>query len=262
MVATQRELRILQYNVHKSKDVVLADLFQKPGIAKYDILAIQEPWRNPFIDTTYHPLKSHFHLLYLADPMTRVCFFINKRIDPVTWNVSCLSKDAIRLQILNPDTGRTLTMYNVYNEVGTETLEMVADSIAQEESPRNLVLLGDFNLHHPLWSHRQSVSGQDAEDLLEIIQDHQLELLTAPGTPTYRWKDGETTIDLTFASEEVSTRLIHCKSTSAWIAIRITYQSASFLTGHGRRLHPAKDDSGSKPTYPSCERPLFSLVGD
>lgn len=67
-----------------SKDVVLADLFQKPGISRYDILAIQEPWRNPFIDTTYHPLKSQFHLLYLADPMTRVCLFINKRIDPST----------------------------------------------------------------------------------------------------------------------------------------------------------------------------------
>lgn len=95
-------------------------------------------------------------------------------------------------------------MYNIYNEVGTETLAMVTDSIAGEESPHSLVLLGDFNLHHPLWSHRPSASGHDAEGLLKIIEDHQLELLIAPGTPTYRWKDGESTIDLSFANEEVA----------------------------------------------------------
>lgn len=39
-----RELRILQYNVQKSRDVVLASLFQDPKVLEYDILAIQEPW--------------------------------------------------------------------------------------------------------------------------------------------------------------------------------------------------------------------------
>jgi hypothetical protein len=36
-----QELRILQYNVQKSKDVVLASLFQDRWIAEYDIIAIQ-----------------------------------------------------------------------------------------------------------------------------------------------------------------------------------------------------------------------------
>ena len=44
-----QELRILQYNVQKSRDVVLASLFQNSKTLEYDILAIQEPWRNPFI---------------------------------------------------------------------------------------------------------------------------------------------------------------------------------------------------------------------
>jgi hypothetical protein len=79
-----QELRILQYNVQKSRDVVLASLFQDPRILEYDVLAIQEPWRNPFIATSYNPLKAHFQLTYLNDAATRVCFYINKRIDPST----------------------------------------------------------------------------------------------------------------------------------------------------------------------------------
>lgn len=53
-----QELRVLQYNVQKSRDVVLASLFQDPRILEYDILAIYEPWRNPFTATSYHPLKT------------------------------------------------------------------------------------------------------------------------------------------------------------------------------------------------------------
>ncbi|KAH7117323.1 hypothetical protein EDB81DRAFT_915985 [Dactylonectria macrodidyma] len=76
------QLRILQYNVQKSRDVVLVNLFQGPRVLKYDILAIQEPWRNRFIATMYHPLKSHFQLPYLDNAATRVCFYISKRMDP------------------------------------------------------------------------------------------------------------------------------------------------------------------------------------
>ena len=79
-----QELRILQYNVQKSKDVVLASLFQDRWIADFDLISIQEPWRNRFIATTYYPLKAHFHLTYLDDKETRVYFYINKRIDPST----------------------------------------------------------------------------------------------------------------------------------------------------------------------------------
>lgn len=36
-------LSILQYNVHKSKDMVMATMLRDQQIHKYDILAIQEP---------------------------------------------------------------------------------------------------------------------------------------------------------------------------------------------------------------------------
>ncbi|OKL55294.1 hypothetical protein UA08_09424 [Talaromyces atroroseus] len=200
------------YNVQKSRDVVLASLFQNPRVLKYDILAIQEPWRNPFIATSYHPLKTHFHLMYSAEAATRVCLYINKRIDPGTWNVSFISKDIISLKISDSRLNQSVHIFNVYNEVTSDTLPTLAETIGTLNSER-IVVLGDFNLHHPLWSadYRRTRRGPSAENLLRIIEDSQLQLLTVPGTPTHRWKDGESTIDLTFASEDVASRVTQCK---------------------------------------------------
>lgn len=87
-MTSQNTLTILQYNVRKSRDIVMATLLRDPRIDSYDILAIQEPWRNPFSETTHHPAKNQFHLCYPdsgePDP-ARVCFFVNKRIDQSKW---------------------------------------------------------------------------------------------------------------------------------------------------------------------------------
>jgi hypothetical protein len=207
-----QELRILLYNVQKSRDVVLASLFQNPRVLEYDVLAIQEPWRNPFIATSYHPLKAHFQLMYSPDAVTRVRFYVNKRVDPGTWSVSFISKDIISLKISDSRSNQNIHIFNVYKEVTTDTLRTLAEAIGTLSSDR-IVVLGDFNLHHPLWSadHRRARSGPSAESLLRIIEDYQLQLLTVPGTPTHRWKDGESTIDLTFASEDVAASVTHCK---------------------------------------------------
>jgi len=211
-----QELRILQYNVQKSRDVVMASLFQDSKILDYDILAIQEPWRNSFIATSYHPLKEHFQLTYLDNTETRVCFYIHKRIDPSTWSVSYVSKDIISLKLTNRHS-KDVYIFNVYNEVTTDTLSTLAEALGTLDSRGETLLLGDFNLHHPVWSaiHRRAGAGPSAQPLLAIIEDFQLQLLTVPGTPTHRWKDGESTIDLAFASEDVASRLIHCKIDSS-----------------------------------------------
>ena len=209
-----QELCILQYNVQKSRDVVLASLFQNSKTLEYDILAIQEPWRNPFISTTYHPLKTHFQLTYLDDATTRVCFYVNKRIDPSTWSVSYITKDIIALEIANSTMTSKLRILNVYNEVVTNTLSDLREAIGKLDPQDELLVLGDFNLHHPLWSrnhHHANRGIRAAQPLLTIVEDFHLQLLTVPGTLTHRWKDRESTIDLTFATEEIASRTIHCK---------------------------------------------------
>ena len=210
----QQELRILQYNVQKSRDVVLASLFQDQWITEYDVLAIQEPWRNPFVATSYHPLKAHFQLTYLEADDTRVCFYINKRIHASTWNVSFITKDLIAVEIIHPVRHHKLSIINVYNEVGTSTRQHLRELISTLNTDHEIIVLGEFNLHHSLWSSRQDQVSRrtgTAQPLLAIIEDLQLQLLTVPGTKTHRWKDGESTIDLTFATEETASRTIYCQ---------------------------------------------------
>ena len=43
----QAKLQTLQYNVLKSREVVLATLCQHSEVVEYDALAIQKPWDNP-----------------------------------------------------------------------------------------------------------------------------------------------------------------------------------------------------------------------
>ncbi|CRG90417.1 putative RNA-directed DNA polymerase from transposon BS [Talaromyces islandicus] len=209
-----QKLQILQYNVQKSRDVVLASLFQDSRVLEYDILAIQEPWRNPFTATTYHPLKTHYQLTYMDDANTRVCFYIHKRIDPSSWSVSFITTDIAVLKITNPTVHNRLCIFNVYNEVTTDTLSTLSNAIGEIEETEELLVLGDFNLHHPLWSttHRRANRGiSAAQPLLSIVENSHLQLLTVPGTTTHRWQGGESTIDLTFASEDTASHTIYCK---------------------------------------------------
>jgi hypothetical protein len=87
------QLRILQYNVNHGKEATIILLLRDTRIKEFDILAIQEPWRNPNIATGYNPLRSSFHLAYPPDKLTRVCFYVNKALHPGKWSVTNHHKD-------------------------------------------------------------------------------------------------------------------------------------------------------------------------
>jgi hypothetical protein len=77
----------------KSRDKAMASLLRDGRLKDFDVIALQEPWRNPFWNTTHHPDKQHFELLYMDDPTTRVYFFINKRIPATSWTITHHSPD-------------------------------------------------------------------------------------------------------------------------------------------------------------------------
>lgn len=56
----------------------------KPEVIKASIIAVQEPWGNPYNDTTYHPLKQTHKLLFPSSLETgsraRVCIYISKNL--------------------------------------------------------------------------------------------------------------------------------------------------------------------------------------
>ena len=73
------DLQILQYNVHKRKDI-MALLLSDPGARGIDIMAIQEPWLNPFTAATYCLSSCPFVLVFTLESK-RSCLFINKKLN-------------------------------------------------------------------------------------------------------------------------------------------------------------------------------------
>ncbi|KAJ3552122.1 hypothetical protein NPX13_g11188 [Xylaria arbuscula] len=71
------------------------------------------------------------------------------------------------------------------------------------------IVLGDFNLHHELWggiSVRET--DQEADDLIEIMEDYSLTNTLSPGTVTYEEAGARTTIDLCLATMGLVDRVI------------------------------------------------------
>src|ERR1700709_1096196 len=90
-------LKILQYNVHKRKDI-MGLLVSSPAARKYDILAIQEPWINPFQPATYCPSSSPFLPIFGAISK-RSCLLINKKLDPNSWSTIISSADLCSVKL-------------------------------------------------------------------------------------------------------------------------------------------------------------------
>ena len=212
-------LSILQYNVMKSKDIVMATLLRDQNILEYDILAIQEPWRNPFMSTTHNPVPESFHLIFpqdTRDKPARVCFFINKRLDETTWRVTEHTRDICTLTIeciSREGEAQEIAIHNVYNpplsiENRRSSLPRLQKAL-QDHTHSDQIILGDFNLHHWYWGGPEIRQREpEAEDLIDIIHTHGLTSTLAPGTITFDDRNYTSSIDLCYATEDLVGQII------------------------------------------------------
>ena len=154
-------LSILKYNTRRSKDQVMASFLRDPKVLEYDVIAIQEPWRNPYTATTHNPIASRYHLMFPKDTReqpARVCFFISKRLDNTRWRFDDHCQDLGSLIINATDEAgeeRVVTIHNVYNpphiKYENGTLPTLNKAL-QERIGTEQIILGDFNLHHEMWA--------------------------------------------------------------------------------------------------------------
>jgi hypothetical protein len=119
-----QSLQIIQYNVDRSCEIVMADFLRRKEVLEADIIALQEPWRNPFKDDTHHPAKATHYMLYpppernnMEEDRARVCLFVKKALSPGAWSHIAHSRDCQELQIRHTTPGggeRTLRLFNIY----------------------------------------------------------------------------------------------------------------------------------------------------
>lgn len=167
-------LSILQYNTWKSKDGVMLSLPRDERIMGFDILAIQELWRNAHHNTTHHPHKHLFDLVYLDNAETRVCVFINRKIPKARWTAIHHSPDLTIITITtSPGTEEnTLYIHNFYNpttDTGESNIPLLQGVLAAIPG-QNHILVGNFNLHHPLWGGESAQRHSEANELIQLME--------------------------------------------------------------------------------------------
>lgn len=216
---TDTTLSILQYNVRKSRDMVMATLLRDPAVAKFDVVAVQEPWRNPYMATTHHPAKDVFHLCYpetAGGNPARVCFFVNKRLEHTKWRFEAHSRDAATLTVTMPeqsDAGGRISIHNIYNppQSSDNRTSMIPTvrRLLEAEVAGDQIVLGDFNLHHTVWGGEgvRDVK-QEAEDLVDIMSASNMACTLPVGATTYEEGNARTTIDLCWMTNGLLDRLV------------------------------------------------------
>ena len=114
----------------------------------------------------------------------------------------------------------SLTVCNIYMPDGHWTEQNLSDLWSQLESP--ILLVGDFNAHHPLWD-KQCIRSDAQGRRLEDFIDREGLIVLNTGDPT-RFEASTGTmsaIDLAIASPTVATQL-------AWSVLDDLYQSDHF----------------------------------
>jgi endonuclease/exonuclease/phosphatase family metal-dependent hydrolase len=93
-----------------------------------------------------------------------------------------------------------LDMFHIYNP--NQIVSLPEWNFYMQQMSNNAIFLGDFNAHHPLWTHRVRRGCTTARNLVSALLQHPLQLATPHSLPTYLDpRSGRTsTIDLIYLS--------------------------------------------------------------
>jgi hypothetical protein len=210
-----KDLKIIQFNCGNSNGKATRAFFD--SVEHAPILAIQEPGYSPYTKSTYCPRP--YELAYEALPATKVCFMVRRDIGDAQWRRTQYGPNVAVLELTLP--GRNLSIVNVYNPRGSgpRITEWQNLNTALEEIRGELILLGDFNAHHPQWGGVGTACEQHADHLLVETRRRDLTLLTPPGEPTWVRGNSSTVIDLTFISNSLANRVRYCGARPDWLLI-------------------------------------------
>ena len=219
-------LRFAQLNVNKSNTSQSALLH---SVADYDLVFLQEPHID-FLKNTR--ASQQWRVLYPpkhkdSPTRTRSVTLINTRIATNNWTVIPVDDPDITAVSLTYDTG-TIHILNIYNpQDSNRTLRKLARTThniydrpdLQLDDPQ-VIWLGDFNRHHPLWEDERNTHLltdaylDNAQPLLDLLSAFDLQMLLPPATPTLeaaRTKN-HTRPDNIFASPELAGALVCCRT--------------------------------------------------
>lgn len=216
----QQGLRVTSLNCRRSEEVVLS-LLNSTDPAQWDVLCLQEPPLHIHDRASFR--SSHWNLLLPSgagardqSEATRSVIYVSNRLQSDSYTqIPLKSLDVCAVQFSFPSS--SLSVFSVYNPPSSVSSISFLRSALREppiaSSP--ILLIGDFNLHHSMWSgpnSPQRTRRSDAEPLLQILAEHHLALALPEGTPTFRSDAHGTwsTLDLAFVSNSIEEAVSRC----------------------------------------------------
>ncbi|EUC55854.1 reverse transcriptase from transposon X-element protein, putative, partial [Rhizoctonia solani AG-3 Rhs1AP] len=213
----------MQLNVNKSIDAQTA-FAHDPDARSATIVAIQEPYLDHLGSSRAPPgwipiYPSHHHKK--DQPRSRSFLAVNPRLSPNAWEqVPCPSPDVTAMKVQTP-VGLIL-ICNIYNPCDVNTsLPHVSTLLRAHRG--HVIILGDFNRHHPDWdearnAHLFTSAALDlAQPLLDIINDRPLGMALPRDIPTLQSTSSKnyTRPDNVFISSPLIDSLVSCNTIPA-----------------------------------------------
>jgi len=175
-----------------------------------DIILIQEPWIGKIgldVKSGADVLGPNSHpdwtaILPFCPPDTKPDVLAYVRKSHPGWRLSNRMDIAARPDTLTLEIsydGGSVLLTNLYNPSDNSAAPALPLTHLSQQSARS-VIIGDFNLHHPEWSHEGRVSSSGSEDLVDRMIHHGYSLLNTKGVATFFRKSYTSVLDLGWAS--------------------------------------------------------------
>jgi hypothetical protein len=192
-------LSVVYWNVAKCLEAVPIALEAR---REYDIIAIQEPATDKRTGRLYCPSNGKYHLIYSGKG--RAALYIHRRYDIAGWSQDT-GKDWCRVTF---GTGlEAVTVWSIYSPCEELDWQSPLQELPERPPEGRHLIVGDLNLHHPLWD-REGRTSSYADVLLSLGHRWNLRLATPWGEPTrkrhteYR-EDRDGTIDHAWHTESL-----------------------------------------------------------
>ena len=181
----------------------------------FTILMIQEQYWSDYTKSSLtHPAWMLFEPTGTTpDRQPRSVIYVNRKSFTAAQitQLPVPSSDVTAIQIKLQGASKPSLFINIYNPCDDSALPALQQYF-QQSLPHQydlIIMAGDFNCHHPMWNPpRYTRHDEEADKLIDLATDLGLNLLIPPGTVTF--PDAETAIDLVWANEMASARMMKC----------------------------------------------------
>ena len=170
-------LSVVYWNVAKNPEAIPIALGDHH---EFDIVAIQEPSRNRETGRLYCPARCKYYLIYGGSG--RAALYVHKRHSVAAWSQDT-GEDWCSVTFGSGQ--EAVTIWSIYSPCEEAGWRSPLNEIAERPPVGRHLLVGDMNLHHPLWDREGRVSTH-ADALLSLAERWDLELATPWGEPTRR----------------------------------------------------------------------------